>query len=176
MGGAKYFDVNGVRYAHESCIVSNSDGLVTQKMITKFASDARNHRKYRSPEEMQKEFKRRLNAQSKKLSTSATNHNKKPPASVLKQRERKLAPTSPEPAVSKLTRWSKLNKLEISKQFYSRGVESTSRVKLRWACLLCDKPISAGVNYYNVYGAKFAHKSCVISNSNGLVTAKRGPK
>ena len=69
MGGARYFAVNSDKYAHESCVVSNSDGLVKEKMvITKSASNIRKsgnrnaRSQFRSPAEMQKEFKRRLNA------------------------------------------------------------------------------------------------------------------
>jgi hypothetical protein len=70
-------------------------------------------------------------------------------------------------------RWAELDGKDIAKQFYTRGIERTARAEIRPGCEFCENTIKDGDKYLDINGAKYAHKSCVASNSNGLVTDRK---
>jgi hypothetical protein len=69
---------------------------------------------------------------------------------------------------AKMVRWSNLDGPAKAKQFTERGTERTARAVLRASCIFCNKSINEGSDYYDVNGAKFAHKLCVLSHSSNL--------
>jgi hypothetical protein len=73
----------------------------------------------------------------------------------------------------KTTRWSELDGPAKAEQFQRRGVERTARVDSNSVCMFCKRPIAFGENYLEINGTRYAHKSCVNSNSNGALTAAR---
>jgi hypothetical protein len=70
-------------------------------------------------------------------------------------------------------RWAELDGPEKAEQFQRRGIERTARVESNSACMFCKKPIALGESYLEINGTRYAHKSCVNSNSNGTLTAAR---
>jgi hypothetical protein len=73
----------------------------------------------------------------------------------------------------KTTRWSELDAPAKAEQFQRRGIERTARVDSNSACMFCKQPMAIGENYLEINGTRYAHKSCVNSNSNGAITAAR---
>jgi hypothetical protein len=73
----------------------------------------------------------------------------------------------------KSIRWSELDAPAKAEQFQRRGVERIARVDSNSAFKLCEKPIALGESYLDVNGTRYAHKSCVISNSDRVWPAPR---
>ncbi|HEY9758288.1 MAG TPA: hypothetical protein V6C97_24190 [Oculatellaceae cyanobacterium] len=76
-------------------------------------------------------------------------------------------------AAAKVIRWAEIGDQEKAKQFHDRGIERTARSDTRSNCVFCEKLIREGEHYLDVNGARYAHKSCVVSNSNGLATDRK---
>jgi hypothetical protein len=70
-------------------------------------------------------------------------------------------------------RCAELDEQERAQQFHSRGIERTARAEIRPECAFCDKAITDGDKYLDINGAKYAHKSCVTFNSNGVVVDRK---
>lgn len=71
-----------------------------------------------------------------------------------------------------MVRWANLDNREKAKQFNERGQERIARNDLDSNCIICDKGIAGGDSYFDVNGARQAHKSCVTANLGG--PAKHG--
>lgn len=67
---------------------------------------------------------------------------------------------------NKLVRWANLDKQGKAKQFTERGHERVARSEVRSNCVICADVIPSGGSYFDVNGAKFAHKTCVIAGSS----------
>lgn len=68
-------------------------------------------------------------------------------------------------ATSKMIRWANLDNQEKAKQFSVRGQERLARNDVRDNCTICENSIAGGDKYFDVNGIRFAHKTCVVSNS-----------
>jgi hypothetical protein len=64
-----------------------------------------------------------------------------------------------------MVRWANLDNQEKAEQFSARGQERLARNDVRDNCTICENNIAGGDKYYDVNGIRFAHKSCVVSNS-----------
>ncbi len=77
----------------------------------------------------------------------------------------------------KRPRWIDLTSQQRASQFVDRGIERSARNEIRPLCSFCEKSILEGDSYYDINGAKYAHKSCVSSHKTNsskpkLVTHK----
>lgn len=73
---------------------------------------------------------------------------------------------------SKTVRWANLNNQEKVKQFSERGHGRVARNEMRSTCEICDQAINGGDNYFDINGAKFAHRACIVTTPSNL--AKHG--